>query len=145
MSKERERGRVHQLGELGCEAYMVVGGCVKRMPLQGISFGSQPAGAWAVKGSLLVRVEFASLFSHVGAKLDGMVLQREGYWMGVEDVEVVDVSSGISVDDIVMEENYTFAAKRLYLWRAGTVVKAEDGKFGLVNGKGESIKSLGEW
>jgi len=116
-----------------CNLYVIRQGEVIPIPsAQGVSWvaGRDPSiGRRMVSGSILCVLLGPSPFEAC-MTFDRIIVQSEitrGRFMNlvIEDVEIVGYGSGVSIQDIIVEETYTFQADSLRPWKLGRLVDQE--------------------
>lgn len=131
-------------GGTDTEAFMCLGGTISRLSrLQGISWArkAKDQGQKPIRGSMISIVMGAgkekqfSLFDTVPLRLDWILLQvlsefGQVAWLALADVSVHGRNGGASIDDIVIDDGWTFSASAMFGWLEGRGVKpvVEGGK-----------------
>lgn len=123
----------YSISGVECELFMVRGDDVIQIPMaQGISWSvSKPDNRTSIAGSIICILLGPSPFE-VGVKFDKAIIQSEmtkDRFMHVliEKIMITGYGSGVSIDDISVDENYTFSADKLTPWRPGQMVAKTEG------------------
>lgn len=131
-------------GGTDTEAFMCLGGKISRLSrLQGISWArkAKDQGQKPIRGSMISIVmgggkeKRFSLFDTVPLKLDWILLQvldelGRVAWLALADVTIFGRNGGASIDDIVIDDGWTFSASAMFGWLEGRGIEpvVEGGK-----------------
>jgi hypothetical protein len=136
------------------DVFIIKGGEIRRPgTVQGVSVrhrdphsyeGSDPH----IMGSIIVLQFMEGSLFRVGDKFDLVLQSMNEYgrctWMGFEDLAIIEHGTGISVDDITVDDNFTFKAKKWHVWTKGQIIRMLPKEEGSSRGVPAMIDCAGE-